>query len=88
VGALEFPRGGLFELVQRAPSPQYEATRYQVGFTVEDLQATREELIRRGVEPISEIEGQESGSSNIWCYFRDAEDNVFEIMQWLQARDQ
>jgi len=85
---MEFPNGGLFELIQRDPSPQYEAKRYQVGFTVEDLQATREELIRRGVEPISEIEGQESGSSNLWCYFRDAEDNVFEITQWLQALDQ
>src|SRR6266542_2864616 len=58
---LEFPGGGLFELIQRDPSPQYEAKRYQVGFTVEDLQATREELIRRGVEPISEIEGKEWG---------------------------
>jgi catechol 2,3-dioxygenase-like lactoylglutathione lyase family enzyme len=58
---LEFPGDGLFELVQRAPSPQYDAKRYQVGFTVQDLQATREELIRRGVEPISEIEGLESG---------------------------
>jgi catechol 2,3-dioxygenase-like lactoylglutathione lyase family enzyme len=85
---MEFPSGGLFELIQRDLSPQYEATRYQVGFTVEDVQATREELIRRGVEPISEIEGQESGSSNMWCYFRDAENNVFEITQWLQARDQ
>src|SRR6266540_2275335 len=47
---LEFPGGGLFELIQRDPSPQYEAKRYQVGFTVEDLQATREE-ITRGVLP-------------------------------------
>jgi hypothetical protein len=46
---MEFPSGGLFELIQRDPSPQYEATRYQVGFTVQDLKVTREELIRRGV---------------------------------------
>jgi catechol 2,3-dioxygenase-like lactoylglutathione lyase family enzyme len=82
---MEFPSGGLFELIQRAPSRQYEATRYQVGFAVQDLHATREELIRRGVEPISEIDGLESGSRNVWCYFRDPEGNVFEITQWLQA---
>jgi catechol-2,3-dioxygenase len=81
---LEVPGGGLFELIQRDPSPQYDATRFQIGFTVEDIHAAREELVRRGVEPISQIEGEESGSSNMWCYFRDAEGNVFEITQWLK----
>jgi catechol 2,3-dioxygenase-like lactoylglutathione lyase family enzyme len=83
---LEVPGGGLFELIQREPSPQYESKRYQVGFTVEDIRVAREELIRQGVEPISEIEGEESGSSNMWCYFRDAEGNVFEVTQWLEPQ--
>lgn len=81
----EVPGGGLFELIQRDPSPQYEARRYQVGFTVEDIHAARDELVRRGAEPISEIEGGESGSRNMWCYFRDAEGNVFELTQWIRA---
>ncbi len=64
---LEVPGGGLFELIRREPLPQYDAERYQVGFTVNDIRAARAELIRRGVEPISEIDGEESGSSNLWC---------------------
>jgi predicted enzyme related to lactoylglutathione lyase len=81
----EVPGGGLFELIQRDPSPQYDAKRYQVGFTVQDIRAAREVLVRRGAELISEIEGEESGSSNMWCYFRDSEGNVFEVTQWLNA---
>lgn len=82
---LEVPGGGLFELIQRDPSPQYDARRYQIGFTVEDIHAAREELVRRGVEAISDIGGEEPGSGNMWCYFRDAEGNVFEVTQWLET---
>ena len=53
----QLPGGGLSELIQRDGSPQYDRPRYQVGFTVDDIEAAREELTRRGVEPISEIEG-------------------------------
>jgi len=81
----EVPGGGLFELIQRDPSPEYGATRYQVGFTVEDIRAARAEFVRRGVTPLSEIEGEESGSSNLWCYFRDPEGNVFEITEWRES---
>lgn len=81
---LEVPGGGLFELIRRNGSAQYDAKRYQVGFTVDDIRAARKELVNRGVEPISDIEGEESGSSNVWCYFRDAEGNVFEVTQWLE----
>lgn len=84
---LEVPGGGLFELIRRDPSPQYDAKRYQVGFTVEDIDAARRELVRRGVEAISDIEGEEPGSSNMWCYFRDPEGNVFEVTQWLEGPD-
>jgi catechol 2,3-dioxygenase-like lactoylglutathione lyase family enzyme len=79
----EIPGGGLFELIQREQAPQYDAKRYQVGFTVNDIYAARDQLIRQGVTPVSEIEGVESGSNNLWCYFRDPEGNVFEITQWL-----
>jgi catechol-2,3-dioxygenase len=81
----EVPGGGLLELIQRDPLPQYDAKRYQVGFTVEDIRAVREELVRRGVKPLSEIEGEESGSPNLWCYFRDPEGNVFEITEWVET---
>jgi catechol 2,3-dioxygenase-like lactoylglutathione lyase family enzyme len=81
----DLPGGGLFELIQRDPSPQYEKPKYQVGFEVEDIRVARQELIDRGVDAISEIEGDEPGSTNLWCYFRDSEGNVFEITQWLRS---
>lgn len=79
--------GGLFELIQQDPSPQYDTKRYQVGFTVADIHAAREDLVHRGVTTLSEIEGEESGSPNLWCYFRDPEGNVFEVTQWVEGRD-
>jgi catechol 2,3-dioxygenase-like lactoylglutathione lyase family enzyme len=72
-----------FELLARDPAiPQYKERRYQVGFEVEDIGAAREELIGRGVEPVSDIEGGEEAGS-LWAYFRDPEGNVFEITQRL-----
>ena len=78
------PDGGVFELVRRDASPQYGGKRFQVGFTVDDIRKAREELIDRGAEIVSEIEGLEPGSKNLWCYFRDPEGNFFEITQWLK----
>ena len=77
--------GRLFEVIRRDPSPQYGAKRIQIGFTVDNIDATRAELIERGVEPISEIEGGPP-NANSWCYFRDPEGNVFEITQWHDNR--
>lgn len=65
-----------FEVIQRSDDPQYDGLRFQVGFEVEDIEAAREELIRRGVEPISEIFPDEASP---WAYFRDPEGNVFAI---------
>ena len=75
--------GKLFEVIQGDGSPQYERPRVQLGFTVDDIEGTRRELIARDVEPVSEIEGGPPDSRNSWCYFRDAEGNVFEITQWV-----
>jgi hypothetical protein len=75
----------LFELIQLDPSPQYDGKRYQVEFTAADIRTARADLIKRGVTPLSAIEGEESGSPNVWCYFRDPEGNVFEITEWLEA---
>ncbi|MGA8537798.1 MAG: VOC family protein [Thermoplasmata archaeon] len=72
--------GNLLELVQRSDDPQYERTRYQVGYAVEDILSVRSELIARGVQPVTEIEGSREGGGR-WCYFRDPEGNVFEIKE-------
>jgi predicted enzyme related to lactoylglutathione lyase len=74
--------GRLFEILQKDPdTPEYAERRYQLGFEVDDIRAARDQLIRGGVEPITEIEGGPD-SVNSWAYFRDPEGNVFEITQW------
>jgi catechol 2,3-dioxygenase-like lactoylglutathione lyase family enzyme len=71
---------GMLELVQRSEEPQYEVARYQVGYVVSDIGTARADLISRGAQPVSEIEGGDSDSGR-WCYFRDAEGNVFELKE-------
>ena len=72
--------GNLLELIQRNNDPQYDRARYQVGYTVEDILSARAELIARGVEPVTRIEG-DAAAGGRWCYFRDPEGNVFEIKE-------
>lgn len=73
--------GHLFEVVARSSDPQYDGRRYQVGYTVDDLEQARASLVDAGVEQITGIEGDDD-TDNLWCYFRDPEGNVFEITQW------
>jgi predicted enzyme related to lactoylglutathione lyase len=70
--------GRTFEVLKRSEAPEYDRRRFQVGFEVEDIESAREELIRHGVEPITEIV---RGDGSAWAYFRDPEGNVFEITQ-------
>ena len=67
-----------FELIERSDDPQYDRPRFQIGFEVEDVERVREELIRRGVEPIAGVFPDERSP---WAYFRDPEGNIFEIKQ-------
>jgi predicted enzyme related to lactoylglutathione lyase len=74
----DLPGGRTFEVLLRTDEPQYDRRRFQVGFAVDDIEAVRELLIRRGIEPITEtVEGDASS----WAYFRDPEGNVFEITE-------
>jgi len=72
--------GGVLEIVQRSGEPQYDRARYQVGYAVADIESAREHLVSRGVRQVTEIEG-DARSGGRWCYFRDAEGNVFEIKE-------
>jgi catechol 2,3-dioxygenase-like lactoylglutathione lyase family enzyme len=74
--------GRLVELLARSVAPQYNERRCQVGFAVDDIHLAVDELVARGVERLTEIEGG-PGSGQYWCYFRDPEGNVFEIAQQL-----
>jgi predicted enzyme related to lactoylglutathione lyase len=71
--------GTEFELIERSTEPEYDGARYQVGFAVDDIDATRRELIARGVTPISEIHG--TPGLGRWAYFKDPEGNVFELKE-------
>ena len=71
-----------FELKGRSNDPQYDRPRYQVAFAVDDIQASRRELIALGVDPVSETVGTPD-IGGYWCYFRDPEGNVFAISQRL-----
>jgi predicted enzyme related to lactoylglutathione lyase len=76
---LDLGRGTMFELIRRSPDPEYDDVRYQVGFAVDDIEASRRELIARGVTPISEIQGIKGEGR--WAYFKDPEGNVFELKE-------
>lgn len=73
----------LFELLGRSEAPEYDRPRYQVGFAVEDIHEARDELLERGVEALTEVRGGPE-SLQYWAYFRDAEGNVFSIIQRLR----
>ena len=77
---LGFPN--ILELLQRSEEPQYDEPRYQVGFATDDIHAARDMLVGRGVQQVTEIEGGED-AQGYWCYFRDAEGNIFELSQRL-----
>jgi catechol 2,3-dioxygenase-like lactoylglutathione lyase family enzyme len=76
--------GRTFEILGRSALSQYDARRVQVGFTVEDIETAREELLAAGVKALTAIEGDHIAGAR-WCYFRDPEGNVFEITQRARA---
>lgn len=75
--------GNILELLQRSDEPQYERRGVTVGFRVEDIRAARQELIDRGVEAVTGIEGPAEGQ--VWAYFRDPEGNLFELVQLVKS---
>jgi catechol 2,3-dioxygenase-like lactoylglutathione lyase family enzyme len=76
----DFGESGVLELVQRSEEPEYDRARYQVGYAVGDIESARDDLVARGVQPVSDIAGDAQAGGR-WCYFRDAEGNIFEIKE-------
>jgi len=74
--------GRLLELLAKSPLPQYDRRRVSFAFDVDNIESARAELIQRGVEPVTGIEGG-SKSLQYWTYFKDAEGNLFELVQRL-----
>jgi catechol 2,3-dioxygenase-like lactoylglutathione lyase family enzyme len=72
--------GKLLELLAKSAQPQYDRRRVSFAFEVDDIRATRAELLSRGVEAVTDIEGGPD-VGQYWAYFKDAEENLFEIVQ-------
>ena len=72
--------GKLFELLAKSALPQYDQRRVVFAFEVDDIHAARAQLLKKGVEPVTEIDGG-PGVGQYWAYFKDAEGNLFEIVQ-------
>jgi catechol 2,3-dioxygenase-like lactoylglutathione lyase family enzyme len=72
--------GKLLELLAKSPLPQYDRRGVCFAFEVDDFRVARAELIRRGVEPVTEIQGGPE-SLQYWTYFKDSEGNLFELVQ-------
>jgi catechol 2,3-dioxygenase-like lactoylglutathione lyase family enzyme len=78
--------GRLFELLAKSEQPQYDRKRVSFAFEVDDIASARIDLISRGAEPVTAIEGGPD-ARQYWAYFKDAEGNLFEIIQRIeQAR--
>jgi catechol 2,3-dioxygenase-like lactoylglutathione lyase family enzyme len=75
--------GRLFELLAKSDKPQYDRRRVTFAFEVEDIRAARADLLDRGIEPVTDIEGGPE-AKQYWAYFKDAEGNLFEIVQRIQ----
>ena len=74
--------GKLLELLAKSEKPQYDRPRVSFAFEVDDIRSTRAELLSRGVEAVTDIEGGPD-ARQYWAYFKDAEGNLFEIVQRL-----
>jgi len=74
----ELPSGQLFELF--SPESRYYPLHAcpVLAFQVEDVRAARKELEERGVQFITEIEGDESEA---WTYFRGPDGYLYELWQ-------
>jgi catechol 2,3-dioxygenase-like lactoylglutathione lyase family enzyme len=71
--------GRTLELLAKSERPQYDERRVCFGFEVADIHAARAELVARGVEAVTDIEG--GPDVGYWAYFRDNDGNLFEIVQ-------
>jgi catechol 2,3-dioxygenase-like lactoylglutathione lyase family enzyme len=72
----------LFELLAKSEKPQYDRRRVSFAFEVDDIRATRADLLSQGVEPVTDIEGGPD-ARQYWAYFKDTEENLFEVVQRL-----
>jgi catechol 2,3-dioxygenase-like lactoylglutathione lyase family enzyme len=69
------------------PKPPSAANRLgfaHIAFEVDDVVATREEVLRGGGSPVGDVVTLQiaTGARVTWCYVRDPEDNIVELQSW------
>jgi len=74
----ELPTGQLFEIL--GPKSYYHHLHAcpVIAFQVEDVRRARDELATRGVEFVTEVDGDESEA---WTYFRGPDGYLYELWQ-------
>lgn len=76
--------GKLLELLAKSEKPQYDRKRVSFAFEVDDIRSARAELLERGAQAMTDIEGGPD-ARQYWAYFEDAEGNLFEIVERLDT---
>lgn len=69
-----------------AETPATAGGGFRIGFTVEDIEAARAELIARGAGIEGEIEGGGEWGG-LWAYFDDPEGNTIALTQKVEASE-
>lgn len=81
-----FPSGQTIEIY--GPSNRTRKAKYQhfngpvIGLEVDDIEAARTELIARGTEFVSDIEGLEDGSVK-WSYFWGTDGQFYSLHEHI-----
>jgi catechol 2,3-dioxygenase-like lactoylglutathione lyase family enzyme len=79
VAHFRLPSGQLFEVFGPGVTEVHTTSCPVIGFDVEDVRTTQEELAQRGVEFITEVEETEDGAS--WVYFRGPDGQLYQLQR-------
>jgi catechol 2,3-dioxygenase-like lactoylglutathione lyase family enzyme len=77
----EMPSGQLFEVFGRKNRYYQLHTCPVLAFQVENVRAARKEIESRGVEFVTDVDGNESEA---WTYFRGPDGYLYELWQTLR----
>ncbi len=79
VAGFRLPSGQLFEVFGPNDGGVQTTSCPVVGFEVEDVAATREELALAGVEFITDV--TEGSAGDAWVYFRSPDGQLYELQR-------
>jgi catechol 2,3-dioxygenase-like lactoylglutathione lyase family enzyme len=74
--------GRLLELLAKSGPPRNDHRRASLAFEVADIRAAWTKFLARGVRPVTDIQCSDGARQYSAC-FKDAEENLFEVVQRL-----